>query len=68
MKLDWNKKTVMSEERFKQTNYKMSYAEYVACYCPDCCVHTCPHREAYRRFPEIDGGLGLCHHLKNLNK
>lgn len=24
----------------------------------------CPHRDAYRRLPEIDGGLGLCPNLK----
>ena len=24
----------------------------------------CIHRDAYRRLPEIDGGLGLCPNLK----
>ena len=44
---------MMTEERFKETNYKMSYEEYKKCDCT-----------AYRRVPEIDGGLGLCPNLK----
>lgn len=55
---------VMSKERFEQTNYKMSYEEYKRCYCPDCARENCVHREAYRRVPVIDGGLGLCPRLK----
>ena len=54
---------MMTEERFKQTNWKMSYEDQ-KCYCPDCNRKDCPHREAYRRVPEIDGGLGLCPNLK----
>lgn len=55
---------MMTEERFKQTNYKMSYEEYKKCYCPNCTMENCKHREAFRRVPEIDGGLGLCPNLK----
>ena len=46
----------MTEDRFKETVYKMSYEEYKKCYCPD--------RESFRRVLEIDGGLGLCPNLK----
>lgn len=55
---------MMTEERFKETNYKMSYKEYEKCYCPECDKEDCIHRDAYRRLPEIDGGLGLCPNLK----
>lgn len=54
---------MMSEEKFKQTNWKMSYEEYRKCYCPDCDRKNCSHREAYRRVPVMDGGLGLCPNL-----
>lgn len=27
----------------------------------------CIHRDAFRRVPEIDGGLGLCPRLKEIN-
>lgn len=56
--------SMMSKERFTETNYKMSYEEYQKCYCPDCDMLNCPHRDAYRRMPVIDGGLGLCPRLK----
>lgn len=55
---------MMTEERFKETSYKMSYEKYKKCYCPECTRKNCSHREAYRRVPEIDGGLGLCPNLK----
>ena len=42
----------------------MSYEEYQKCDCTECTKEECPHREAYRRVPEIDGGLGLCPNLK----
>ena len=54
---------IMTKERFLETNWKMSYEDYKKCYCPDC-DKNCPHREAYRRVPKIDGGLGLCPRLK----
>ena len=55
---------MMTEDRFKETDYKMSYKEYKKCYCPECKREDCIHRDAYRRLPEIDGGLGLCPNLK----
>lgn len=55
---------MMTEERFAETNYKMSYEEYKKCDCTCCVEEDCKHRNAYRRFPEIDGGLGLCPNLK----
>lgn len=55
---------MMTEERYKETAYKMSYEEYKKCYCPECKRENCIHRDAYRRLPEIDGGLGLCPNLK----
>lgn len=55
---------MMTEERFKETNYKMSYEEYKKCRCQRCMKEDCIHRDAYRRLPEIDGGLGLCPNLK----
>lgn len=27
---------MMTEDRFKETAYKMSYEEYKKCYCPEC--------------------------------
>lgn len=57
--------SVMSKERFEKTNYKMSYDEYRRCYCPDCNEkENCIHAGAFRRVPEIDGGLGLCPRLR----
>lgn len=55
---------MMTRERFVETNWKMSYEEYQKCYCPECEREECPHRGAFRRVPEIDGGLGLCPNLK----
>lgn len=55
---------MMTKERFSQTSFKMSYAEHRCCDCSGCSRTDCVHREAYRRFPEIDGGLGLCSNLK----
>jgi hypothetical protein len=56
-------RTIMSKEEFTSTNWKMTYEEYSKCYCPDCKMENCKHREAYRRVPTIDGGLGLCPNL-----
>ena len=38
-----------TREWFAKTNYKMSYEEYIECYCPECERENCPHRDAYRR-------------------
>ncbi len=54
----------MTKERFENgTNWQMTYEQCKACYCPDCTKENCPHRDAYRRVPKIDGGLGLCPNL-----
>ena len=55
---------MMTRERFAETNWKMSYEEYQKCDCTKCKKEKCPHRGAYRRVPEIDGGLGLCPNRK----
>lgn len=58
---------MMTKEQFETgTNWRMTYEQYKACYCPDCNRESCPHRDAFRRVPEIDGGLGLCPNLKNV--
>lgn len=55
----------MTREEFeKNTNYKMSYEEYQKCNCEKCKNENCIHKYAFRRLPEIDGGLGLCPRLK----
>lgn len=52
-----------------QTGYKMSYDEYVTCYCPDCDKkNDCIHHDAYRKLPEVEGGLGLCPRLVDVEK
>ena len=48
----------MTREEFSGTRWRMSYEEYQRCYCPDCNKADCPHRDAYRRVPAVDGGLG----------
>lgn len=56
---------MMEKKEFREnTNWKMSYEEYKQCYCPNCDRVDCKHRDAFRRVPEIDGGLGLCPNLK----
>lgn len=55
---------MMTRERFTETNWKMTYEEYQKCDCTECEREKCIHRDAYRRVPEIDGGLNLCPNLK----
>lgn len=55
---------MISREEYKRTNWKMSYEEYQKCYCPECKREIYIHRDAYRRVPETDGGLGLCPNLR----
>lgn len=54
---------MMSRERFEKSGWKMTYEQYNQIYCPDCGREGCPHRDAFRRVPEVDGGLGLCPNL-----
>lgn len=56
---------MITREWFEQTSHKCTFEEYVACDCIECNNTECPHRDAFRRFPESDGGLGLCPNLKN---
>lgn len=58
----------MKREEFANTRWRMTYEEYQRCYCPDCNKTDCPHRDAYRRVPAVDGGLGLCPNLKAKSK
>lgn len=56
---------MMTREEFTNTNWKMTYEQYQKCYCPECDKReNCIHHDAFRRVPEIDGGLGLCPRLK----
>ena len=58
---------MMTKEQLETgTNWRMTYEQYVACYCPNCNRENCPQRDAFRRVPEIDGGLGLCPSLKSV--
>lgn len=54
----------MTREQFEKTSWKMTYEEFNACDCTVCSNQECKHRKAFRRVPEIDGGLGLCPNLK----
>ena len=54
---------MITEENFKKTAWKMSYAEFQKCDCAKCNKENCVHRDAYRRVPVVDGGLGLCPNL-----
>ena len=57
----------MTREQFENnTNWKMTFEEYQKCDCTQCDKKDCIHRNAYRRVPRIDGGLGLCPNLKEL--
>lgn len=58
----------MTKEEFAKTSWEMTYEEYQLCYCPNCDKANCPHRDAYRRVPVIDGGLGLCPNLTEKGK
>ena len=59
---------MLTKEQFENnTGWKMTYAEYLACDCTQCSREGCPHRQAFRRVPVIDGGLGLCPNLKDFN-
>ena len=55
---------MMTRERFAETGCKMTYEQYQKCDCTECDKENCIHRDAYRRLPKIDGGLGLCPNLK----
>ena len=55
----------MTKEHFENnTNWKMTFEEFQKCDCTHCNKKDCIHRNAFRRVPVIDGGLGLCPNLK----
>lgn len=54
----------MTREEYKNTGWKMSYEEFQKCDCSKCARKDCVHREAFRRVPKIDSGLGLCYNLQ----
>lgn len=54
----------MTREEFARTNWKCTYEEYQKFDCTQCSKEECIHRNAFRRVPETDGGLGLCPNLK----
>lgn len=55
----------MTKQEFERTMYnnKISYEQYMMCYCPKCKEKECIHRECFRRMPKAVGGLGLCPNL-----
>ena len=54
----------MTREEFENnTSWKMTFEEHQKCCCSECRRENCIHREAFRRLPRIDGGLGLCPNL-----
>ena len=58
--------TGMTREQFENnTNWKMTFEEFQKCDCTHCDKKDCIHRNAFRRVPGIDGGLGLCPNLKD---
>ncbi len=58
---------MLNKQEFRErTAHNCSYEEYKACCCQDCDKTNCVHRDAYRRLPKIDGGLGLCPNLATL--
>ena len=58
-------KDMMTKEHFENnTNWKMTFEEFQKCDCTQCDKKDCIHRNAFRRVPVIDGGLGLCPNLK----
>lgn len=57
-------KTMTREQFENNTNWKMTFEEYQKCDCMHYDKKDCIHRNAFRRVPVIDGGLGLCPKLK----
>lgn len=48
---------------FANGAWNCTFEEYKLFQCSECSKENCPHREAYRRVPMIDGGLALCPRL-----
>lgn len=45
--------------------YGVKFQEDVRCYCAECNVSDCKHRDCYRRLSKEVGGLGLCPRLSD---
>ncbi|MCR5480106.1 MAG: hypothetical protein K6F27_09665 [Ruminococcus sp.] len=57
---EWRQLRIM----FPVTEWSCTEKEYLVCCCSCCSMKDCIHREAFRRVPLIDGGLGLCPRLQ----
>ncbi len=57
----------MTKEQFENTAWKCTYETFLLFQCSKCHNKECKHRDAFRRVPVIDGGLGLCPNLKGAN-
>lgn len=57
---------MMTREEFEKRHWSMTFEEFIKCDCTECEREDCIHRNAYRRFPEIDGGLALSPRLKEI--
>lgn len=60
---------MMDERNFaKNEYYECTYDEYILTHCSSCARKNCPHRWAFRRYPESMGGLGLCPNLEEYER
>ena len=60
---------MMDERNFANNKYyECTYDEYVLTHCSSCARKNCPHRWAFRRYPESMGGLGLCPNLEEYER
>lgn len=60
---------MMNEKMFAENEYyECTYDEYVITHCSSCARKNCPHRWAFRRYPESMGGLGLCPNLEEYER
>lgn len=60
---------MMNEKLFSENEYyECTYDEYILTHCSSCARKNCPHRWAFRRYPESMGGLGLCPNLEEYER
>ena len=60
---------MMDERNFANNKYyECTYDEYVLTHCSSCARKNCPHRWAFRRYPESMGGLRLCPNLEEYER
>ena len=54
-------------EAYNRSAFRCTLDEYIAIQCRYCArSENCPHKDAFRRAPVVDGGLGLCKNLKEV--